>query len=48
MVFVFDDDAGGRMSIQGMLWTAGFPLFETGSPFDVKRGCSARQPGGRV
>jgi hypothetical protein len=48
LVFAVDDAAGVRMSIQGMLGPAGFPLFEPGSLFDVKRGCSAWRPAGRV
>jgi hypothetical protein len=47
-VFAVDDDTGVHMTNQGMLWPAGISLFEAGSLFDVKRRCSAWQPGGRV
>ena len=46
VVFLIDQNAGVRTSIQSWLRSTGIPLFETGSLFEAQHGWSAWEPGG--
>jgi hypothetical protein len=46
VVFLIDQNASVRTSIQSWLRSTGIPLFETGSPFAPQHGWSAWESGG--